>query len=146
MLVIYFVMAWLRDFPPDLAQPVTWWLPAGPSSASIDPALLSLEKKLQKPQVREQLESGRHPAQSKEGMAIFFSSCPPDSQIECAYATSERCSTKWETRNKMFAWPHEKYMIHVDGSDVVMRFWLRKNVRTGRLAFSRKEVIDAREG
>ena len=64
----------LRDFPPNLTQLATrgtWWLP-GPSSASIDPALLSLEKKLQKPQVREQLESGRHPAQSEEGMAIFF--------------------------------------------------------------------------
>ena len=51
-------------------------------------------------------------------MAIFFSSFPPDSQIECAYATSESCLTKWETRNKMFAWPREKFMIHVDGSDV----------------------------
>ena len=79
-------------------------------------------------------------------MAIFFSSCPPDSQIEFAYATSESCLTKWETRNKMLEWLHQKFMIHVDGSDVVMRFWLRKNVRTGTLAFSRKEVIDAREG
>ena len=138
----------LRDFPPKLTQLATRGtdLVAPWAIIRIDPALLSLEKKLQKPQVREQLEPGRHPAQSEEGMAIFFSSCPPDSQIECAYATSESCLTKWETRNKMFAWPHQKFMIHVDGSDVVMRFWLRKNVRTGRLAFSRKEVIDAREG
>ena len=64
----------LRDFPPNLTPLATRGtdLVAPWAIIRIDPALLSLEKKLQKPQVREQLEPGRHPAQSEEGMAIFF--------------------------------------------------------------------------
>ena len=38
----------------------------------IDPALLSLEKRLQKPQITEQLESGRDPAAKGGRMANFF--------------------------------------------------------------------------
>ena len=40
----------------------------------IDPALLSLEKRLQKPQITEQLESGRDPA-TKGGWRIFSPVC-----------------------------------------------------------------------
>ena len=51
----------------------------------IDPALLSLEKRLQKPQITEQLESGRDPA-TKGGWRIFSPLLP-----EHAYATGESC-------------------------------------------------------